>query len=338
MNGRMNNMSPETKRRLKVFLRNKWAVLSLVFVSGLFGLSLVSEWVSNSKPVIAKVGDRLIFPAYLDYNWADMGRPGAGVVDYRDLKSEMTFAWWPLLSWDPYENDDSLEALMSPPSASHPLGTDVSGRDVFARLLYGTRISFLFAFSCWVITYIFGIFIGLAQGFFGCWIDLIGQRIVEIFSSIPVLYLLLLLISMVNPNIWFLIAITSMFGWISISQYMRAQALKNRSLAYTEAAAALGASWSRQVFRHILPNSLVPIVTFSPFAIVGFIAALSSLDFLGFGVPAPTPSWGELFDQARANFQTAWWLAFFPSLLVFLTVVTLNFVGEALRESFDPRS
>lgn len=331
-------MSPEFKRRVGIFLRNKPARVALVFLLTLFALSLGSEWVTSSRPVIGHINGKIVVPAYLDYNWEDVGQEGAGVVDYREVRKDFTWAVWPLLSWDPLENDLELVQFLSPPTATHIMGTDVAGRDVFARLLYGTRISFLFALCVWVITYIFGTFIGLLQGFFGGKVDMIGQRIVEVFSSIPVLYILLLLITILTPNVPLLIVLTSIFGWVSISQYMRGEALRNRGLTYSEAAIAMGASRSRLMFRHILPNSLIPIVTFSPFAIVGSIIALSSLDFLGFGVPAPTPSWGELFDQARANFQVAWWLALFPSLFMFLSVVCLNFIGEALRSAFDPRS
>lgn len=331
-------MSPEIKRRLKIFQQSKPAMLALFFLIALGFLSTFSEWVTNSKPVFGVINGKFVVPAYVDYNKADLGSEGAGLPDYRELKPNFKWALWPVFNWDPIENDIELEPFMFPPTKSHIMGSDVAGRDVFARLLYGARISFVFALGCWFFTYLIGTSLGLAQGFYGGKIDLVGQRIVEIFSSIPVLYLLLLLISLISPNLFFLVVIASVFGWVSISQYMRGEALKNRSLVYTEAARALGATQSRLIFRHILPNSLIPLVTFSPFAIVGFISYLSSLDFLGFGVPAPTPSWGELFDQARSNFQTAWWLATFPTLFVFFTVVALNFIGEALRSAFDPRA
>ena len=333
-------MSPELKRRIRSFLKRKPAVFSLVVLFFMFLASAGAEWVTNSKPVVATIHGRVIFPAYLNYNWEDMGQEGAGVVDYREIKEELSWALWPLLAWDPYESDTEQELLMSEPKPSkgHLMGTDVAGRDVFARLLYGTRISFVFAFSVWIITYLIGTTIGLVQGFLGGKIDLLGQRVVEIFSSIPEFYFLLLVITMLSPNLFWLILINSFFGWVSISFYMRGEALRNRAQAYSEAAVSLGASKSRILFKHILPNSLIPIVTFSPFAIVGGIVSLSALDLLGFGVPAPTPSWGELLDQARVNYQVAWWLALFPSLFLFVTVVSFNIVGEALRTAFDPRS
>ena len=331
-------MSPEFRRRIKIFTSYKRAVISVTLLFVLFGSSLVAELVSNSKPVVAKINGRVLFPAYVDYNWEDMGQAGAGVVDYRELKEDMEWAWWPLLKWDPLESDDNLSEYLSAPEAMHPMGTDTAGRDVFSRLLYGTRISFFFALAVWLITYAVGTTLGLLQGFLGGKFDLFGQRIVEVFSSIPEFYLLLLLITMLSPNVFVLVVISSIFGWVSISQYMRAEALKNRALVYCEAARSLGASNLRVLFRHILPNSLIPLITFSPFAIVGGVSALAALDLLGFGVPAPTPSWGELLDQARSNYQVAWWLALFPSLFLFVTVVSFNLIGEALRAAFDPKS
>lgn len=331
-------MTPESRRRLRNFFSRKPAVasLALVLVMGVCGL--FSEWITNSKPVVGMINGKVIFPAYFNYNLEDVGQAGAGTVDYREIREDFKWAFWPPLKWDPYETDDALDRYPAPPSKDHPMGVDVAGRDVFARLLYGTRISFFFAFSVWIITYVVGTVVGMVQGFFGGKADLLGQRLVEIFSSIPEFYLLLFLISVLSPNVFVLIVISSVFGWVTISQYMRAEALRNRNLAYTEAAGSLGASRARVLFKHIFPNSLIPLVTFSPFAIVGAITALSALDLLGFGVPPPTPSWGELLDQARSNFQIAWWLAFFPSLFLFLSVTAFNLIGEALRSAFDPRN
>lgn len=330
--------SPEFRRRLGTFLKSRRAQISLFFFTLLFLLGLGAEWISNSRPVIGQIGGRIIIPGYFDYNWSDVGQSGAGVVDYREIREDFTWAIWPVKEWDPYENDYELEEFLSAPSSSHWFGTDVSGRDVFARLIYGARISFFFAFAVWILTYLIGTAVGLVQGFFGGLTDLIGQRAVEMFSSIPVFYLLLLVISFVQPNIVHLVVISAVFGWVGISMYMRGEALKNRNLVYAEAARSLGASPARVIFRHILPNSLVPLITFSPFTIVGGIISLSALDLLGFGVPPPTPSWGELLEQARQNFRVAWWLAAFPTAFLFLSVVSLNLIGEALRQAFDPRS
>lgn len=334
----MSLLSPELRRRVRLVFRSKRAVASLAVLAVMFGGSLAAEWITGSKPVVGKINDRILFPAYVKYNWEDVGQAGAGVVDWREIKDDFQWAVWPKLGWDPYESDDKLDQYMSAPESSHLMGTDTAGRDVFARLLYGTRVSFAFALAVWALTYVVGTILGMMQGFLGGWFDLIGQRLVEIFSSIPEFYLLLLLITMLSPNVGVLILLSSIFGWVSISQYMRAEALRNRGLLYSEAARSLGASDVRVLFKHILPNSLIPLVTFSPFAIVGGVSALAALDLLGFGVPPPTPSWGELLDQARRNYQVAWWLAVFPSTFLFLTVVCFNLVGEALRSAFDPRS
>jgi microcin C transport system permease protein len=330
-------VNPEFKKRSQIFLKSKRAFVSLFILGVLCISSLLAEFITNSKPVVAVHNGSLFFPAYKNYNLESFGLSGAGTVDYREIKTEFSFALWPLLDWDPIEADDSLDHYITPPQKKHIMGTDVSGRDVFARLLYGTRISFLFAMATWLLNYSIGTCIGMTQGFFGGWFDLIAQRTVEIFSSIPEFYLLLLLITMLSPNITILIVVSAIFGWVSISQYMRAEALKNRNLIFSEAARAMGASKTRILFKHIFPNSLIPIITFSPFAIVSGITGLAALDLLGFGVPAPTPSWGEMLDQARSNYQIAWWLAAFPSFFLFLSVVCLNMIGDALRKAFDPR-
>lgn len=331
-------MSPLTKRRIALVLARKPALASLIFLAFLGLASLLSEWITNSRPLIASLNGRLIVPAYLEYNRPDMGLVGAGTVDYRELRPQMAWSIWPVLPWDPYENDMELDNLISAPSATHLMGTDVAGRDVFARLLYGARVSFFFAIAVWIASDFLGVVIGMVQGYAGGKIDLIGQRVVEIFSSIPVFFLLLLLITMMTPSVVMLVPMSVAFGWVGLSQYMRAEALRNKALTFCEAARSLGATPLRILFVHVFPNSLVPLVAFAPFTIVGGIMMLAGLDLLGFGVPAPTPSWGELLDQARKNFQVAWWLAVFPSLFLFSSIVTLNMIGEALRAAFDPRA
>lgn len=313
-------------------------MVSLWFLVVLAIGALGAEWVTSSRPVIASINGKIILPAYLDYNREDMGLVGAGVVDYRELKDKLDWALWPVFNWDPYENDLDLDVIIAGPDSKHIMGTDVAGRDVFARLLYGTRVSFFFAISVWILSDIIGVIIGMIQGYAGGRIDLLGQRFVEIFSSVPVFFLLLLLITILTPTVIMLIPLSVLFGWVGISQYLRVETLRNKSLAFCEAARALGATPPRILFVHVLPNSLVPLVTFAPFTIIGGIMTLAGLDLLGFGVPAPTPSWGELLDQARKNFQVAWWLAVFPSLFLFFSIVTLTLIGEALRAAFDPRA
>lgn len=331
-------MSPDFQRRFSIFKRNRRAMVSFWIMIVLLFAGLFAELISNSAPIAASINGRIIYPAYVEYDRESLGLEGAGVVDYRELKPQFEWALWPLLHWDPFEIDSEQSEYLAPPSAIHLMGTDTAGRDVFARLLYGTRISLLFGIGFWLLTYIVGTVLGLLMGFVGGTLDLYGQRLMEIFGSIPSLMLLLFIGSVMTPGPVLLCLFVCLFGWMGIAQYMRSEALRNRNLTFTEAAVSLGAGRARLLFTHVLPNSLIPIITFSPSAVIGGIYTLASLDFLGFGVPPPTPSWGELMDQARANYQVAWWLAVFPSVFLFITILCLNFIGEAVRKAFDPRA
>lgn len=331
-------MSPDLQRRIQHFKKSKRAVISTLILALMLIAGLGAELISNSSPIIAKIQGRIIVPAYVDYERVELGQEGAGVVDYRELKDQYEWAIWPPLQWDPLEIDSEQSEYLSEPNAQHLMGTDSAGRDVFARLLYGTRISFLFGIAYWIVTYLIGIVIGLSTGFVGGNLDLYGQRFIEIFQSTPHFPLLLFIVSVITPSPIILALFLCFFGWTGIAQYMRVEALRNRNLTFTEAAVSLGAGRTRLLFKHILPNSLVPIITFSPMAVISGIYSLASLDLLGFGVPPPTPSWGELLDQARSNYQVAWWLAVFPSFFLFLTILCLNFMGESFRRAFDPRA
>jgi microcin C transport system permease protein len=230
-----------------------------------------------------------------------------------------------------------VEQFPSPPSQDNWFGTDDRGRDVAARLIYGFRYSMGFAISVWILSYIIGIFAGAIMGYVGGKTDLIGQRVVEVFESMPVLLLLITLVSIFTAGISVLVIFTSIFGWMLISQYVRGEFLRLRRREFVEAAQAMGASNFRVIFKHILPNSLGPVLTFSPFTIASLISYLAILDYLGFGLQPPTPSWGELLQQAYSNFTIAWWLAVFPSMILFMTLVVLNLIGEGVRDAFDPR-
>jgi microcin C transport system permease protein len=194
-----------------------------------------------------------------------------------------------------------------------------------------------YALGVWAITYLIGVSAGLCMGFFGGRVDFIGQRVVEVLSSIPQFFLLIILVSIFDPSISLLVAISAAFGWINISYYLRAEGLRLRRLEFIEGARSVGLPTWKVLFRHVLPNALNPIITFSPFAIAAGVTGLAALDYLGFGLAPPTPSWGELLNQAKKNFTTAWWLAFFPSLALFGTLTLLSFIGEGLRNAFDPR-
>jgi microcin C transport system permease protein len=250
---------------------------------------------------------------------------------------EDDWAIWPLVRWDPYESNKTVESYPSKPTSDNWLGTDDRGRDVLSRLLYGFRYSISYAMLVWGFCVFLAVTLGGLMGYAGGWVDLIGQRMVEILNTIPYLFLLIILVSIFQPSLLILVALTSIFGWMSLAAYVRGEFLKNRKMDFVEAARAQGAGHSRILFRHILPNSLVPVITFSPFIIANHIYGLAALDYLGFGLPPPTPSWGELLQQAFKYFTIAWWLAVFPSLALFCTLVLFSLVGEGVRNAFDPK-
>jgi microcin C transport system permease protein len=304
---------------------------------GLFA-SLAAGLICNDLPYVMKFGGRLYFPVLRAPLAAELGITDRFTVDYQALKfGPEEWAIFPPIRFNPFNSNTDVSTYPSPPTWRNPLGTDDRGRDVFARLLYGFRISFAYAVGTWILTYILGVLLGLSMGFFGGKVDFVGQRLVEIISSVPQFFLLIILIAIFEPNLPLLILITTLFGWIPISSYVRAEGLRLRKLDFVEAARAVGQPTWKIVLKHVLPNALTPIITFSPFAIAAGITGLAALDFLGFGLPPPTPSWGELLEEAQKNFTIAWWLALFPSLALFLTLTLLNFVGEGLRNAFDPK-
>lgn len=330
--------NPLTKKRWRRFCSIRRAVFaSWAFVLLIF-ISLTAEFWANSKPLIMRFEDKIYFPVIKKYHPTEFGQDDIFVTDYRALNlSGENWAFWPLVRWDPYESNKAVEAYPGAPSRANWFGTDDRGRDVFARLLYGFRYSFIFAIGVWFLSFLIGIIFGAIMGYLGGAVDLVGQRFVEIFDAIPTLLLLITLMTIFGANLWLLVCFSAFFGWMMISIYMRAEFLKLRSREFVEAAKALGGSKWRIIFKHILPNAMGPVITFSPFAIAGGIASLAALDYLGFGLPPPTPSWGELLGQAQKSFTIAWWLAVYPSLALFSSLVVLNLIGEGIREAFDPR-
>ncbi len=309
-----------------------WTIIILSF------LSITAEFWANSKPIILKYHGELYFPVVKTYHPTVFGIDGESVTDYRELVlSRDDWAKWPPVQWDPFENNKKVESFPSGPTHDNWFGTDDRGRDVLTRLLYGFRYSMGYAVLTWISCSIVGMILGALMGYFGGWTDLLGQRVIEIMESMPQLLLLITIISIFQASLWLLVLFTTVFGWIGVSLYFRAEFLKLRKREFIEAAHALGSSRFKVIFGHILPNSLTPWITMSPFLISGGISGLAALDFLGFGLPAPTPSWGELLDQAYKNFTIAWWLAVFPSAALFLTLVMSNLIGEAIRDALDPR-
>lgn len=330
--------NPLTLKRYRNFKKIKRSAISVWIFGFLLLLSATAEFWANSKPIIMKFKGEWYLPVYKTYHPETFGQAEVSVTDYRQLQlSNGDFALWPIVKWDPFESNTKVENYPSPPTAENIFGTDDRGRDVLTRLIYGFRYSIFFALLVWVVSYILGITIGALMGYYGGKIDLWGQRLVEIYESVPTLMLLITLVSIFGANLWLLTIFSSLFGWMMISIYIRAEFLRLRRREFVESARALGGSELRIIFKHILPNALSPVVTFSSFTIAGGISALAALDYLGFGLPAPTPSWGELLNQAQRSFTIAWWLAVFPSVALFIPLVVLNLIGEGVREAFDPR-
>ncbi|MAV91550.1 MAG: peptide ABC transporter permease [Bdellovibrionaceae bacterium] len=330
-----NDLTLKRLRRFKSIRRARisvWVFLFLIF------LSATAEFWANNKPIVMTHKGSIYFPVVKTYHPSVFGLSGF-VTNYRSeaFHGEDTWALWPLVRWNPLESNKSLESYPAPPSEVNWLGTDDRGRDVLSRLIYGFRYSIGFAVLVWFFSYLMGVILGGGMGFFGGKLDLFGQRVVEIFESLPSLLMLLTLIAMLGASMSLLVAFSVLLGWMRISAYMRAEFLKLRRRDFVDASRALGVKTPRILFRHVLPNAMSPIITFSPVEIAGGIYTLAILDYLGLGLPPPTPSWGELLQQAQNYFSIAWWLAVFPSLAIIISLTSLTFIGEGVREAFDPR-
>ncbi len=326
-------------KRYRRFKSNKLSTISVFLIVIACFLSFTAEFWANSKPIVLKYKGHYFFPVVKDYSPRDIGiETNQVVIDYKKLHLGYgDWAVFPLITWDPYESNKEIESYPGAPTFKNIMGTDDRGRDVLTRILYGLRYSMIYAILVWIISFFIGTVLGGTMGYMGGKIDFYGQRLTEILSTVPYLLLLIILVSIFKPSMTLLVVLTCMFGWISISYYVRGEFLKNRRLDFVEAAKAMGGGHRRIFFKHILPNSLTPIITFTPFVIAGHITGLASLDYLGFGLAPPTPSWGELLNQAQKYFTTAWWLALYPSFALFLTLTTLSLIGEGVRDAINPR-
>lgn len=330
-------------RRWRRFVRNRRGYYSLIIFSLLIGTSFFSEVISNDKPFLIFYQGSYYFPLWNQYPETQFGGDFETEADYRDpyilekITSDGNKAYFPL---NPHSfNSINMEIdgpVPSPPTSENILGTDDRGRDVFARLLYGFRLSVLFGFILTFVGTMVGIIAGALQGFFGGKVDLYFQRFIEIWGSMPELYLLIIFASIFKPSVLLLLILLSLFSWMGLSDYVRAEFLKGRNLEYVKAARALGVNNTTIMYRHLLPNGMTPVITFLPFRMSAAILSLTSLDFLGLGVPPSTPSLGELLSQGKANID-AWWLSLSTFLVLVGMLTLLIFVGEALRETFDPR-
>ncbi|NTV12589.1 MAG: ABC transporter permease [Desulfobulbaceae bacterium] len=330
-------------RRWDKFRANRRGYWSLLLFSVLFVVSLGAELVSNDHPFVVHYQGGWYFPIIHSYPETIFGGDFATEANYRDpfiLDKLTAGANWALFPPNHYSyatiNTNLNQPVPSPPTSNNYLGTDDQGRDVLARLLYGFRLSVLFGLGLTLVGTLLGIAAGAVMGYFGGRTDLLGQRFIEIWSAMPELYLLIIFAAIFKPSLGLLLLLLSMFGWMGLSDYVRAEFLKGRNLDYVQAARALGVGNLTIMYRHLLPNGMTPVITFLPFRMSGAILALTSLDFLGLGVPPPSPSLGELLAQGKANID-AWWLSLSTFVVLVGTLVLLIFIGEALRETFDPR-
>ncbi|HSH85326.1 MAG TPA: ABC transporter permease [Guyparkeria sp.] len=330
------------ERAWKRFRRHRRGWISLWLFLALFILSLGAELIANDRPLLAQYQGELLFPLWNDYPETRFGGDFATAADYTDpyVIELIEQDGWVLRAPIPFSFDtiDYYNEAPNPaaPNSRHLLGTDDRGRDVAARLIYGFRISVLFALALTVIGTGIGILAGAVQGYLGGKTDLVFQRFIEVWSALPELYLLIIFASIFEPSIGLLLALLALFGWMGLSDYVRAEFLKGRNLDYVRAARALGVSGPRLMFRHLMPNAMTPVITFLPFRISGAVLALTSLDFLGLGVPPSTPSLGELLSQGKTNID-AWWLSFSTFFVLVGMLVLLIFIGEATRDALDTR-
>lgn len=331
-----------TRRRIDNFQRNRRGFWSFWIFMFLFVASLFAELIANDKPLMVIYEGELYSPALFEYTETTFGGEFETEADYRDefvadLINEKGWMVWPLIpfSYDTINQDLPVPAP-APPSAVNWLGTDDQGRDVLARTIYGFRISVLFGLTLTLVSAVIGISVGAFQGFYGGLLDLLGQRFMEIWGGMPMLYLLIIMASVITPNFWWLLGLMLLFSWMGFVGVVRAEFLKARNLDFVRAAKALGVSDLKIIYKHVLPNAMVATITFMPFTLSGSITTLTALDFLGFGLPIGSPSLGELLNQGKANL-TAPWLGITGFVVIASMLSLLVFMGEAVRDAFDPR-
>jgi peptide/nickel transport system permease protein len=315
-----------TRMVWKQYRRDPLARVGLVFVLGLFLLALLAPILAGSRPIVASVNGQLIFPAIFKGDKLAWDRSGEDV---------RTWAVHPLVKYGP--NDINLADNLKPPGKDHYLGTDDRGRDVLARMIHGSKVSLSVGFVAVSIATAIGIILGALAGYYGGKVDVLISRLIEVMICFPTFFLILTVLAFLPPSIYNIMIIIGLTGWPGIARLVRGEFLKQRQLDYVTAAKVVGASDLRIIFSHILPNSLAPVLVSATFGIAGAILTESSLSYLGFGVPPPTASWGEILSQSKQYIDFAWWLTVFPGFAIFLTVTAYNLVGEGLRDAVDPR-
>ncbi|POA57475.1 MULTISPECIES: ABC transporter permease [unclassified Pseudomonas] len=337
-------LSPLGRRRWQRFKSHRRGWWSLWLFLGLFTLSLGGELIANDKPLLVACQGQWYFPAFKRYTEQDLGGQLPFQPDYRSAAVRQLIegqGGWLLFAPIPFGYDtinyELTQPAPSPPSGDNWLGTDDQARDVLARVIFGVRVSLLFALSLTAISALVGIVAGALQGYYGGWVDLWGQRLLEVWSGLPVLYLLIILSGFVEPNFWWLLGIMALFSWLALVDVVRTEFLRSRSLEYVKAARALGVDDLQVMGRHILPNAMNATLSYLPFILTGAIATLSALDFLGFGMPAGSASLGELVAQGKSNLQAPW-LGLTAFFVLALILSLLVFIGEGCRDAFDPKS
>jgi microcin C transport system permease protein len=329
-------------RSWRRFKANRRGYASLWIFGVLFVLSLFADVLSNDRPLLLSYRGQIYSPLFHDYPETTFGGDFHTNTDYLDpyIRDQIEHNGWVLYAPNRYRFDTidyfAERPNPAPPSARNLVGTDDRGRDVLARLIYGFRVSVLFGFALTAIGVVVGVLAGAVQGYFGGRVDLYFQRFIEVWGSMPELYLLIIFAAIFRPSIGLLLILLSLFGWMGLADYVRAEFLRSRNLDYVKAARALGLDNRSIIWRHLIPNSMMPVVTFLPFRVSGAILGLTSLDFLGLGVPPSTPSLGELLAQGKDNLD-AWWISLSTFVVLVGTLVLLIFIGEALREALDPR-
>ncbi len=336
--------TPQTREAWGRFRRQPRAFWSLVILATMLVVSLCSEFIANDRPLLLVYGGRLYFPTLFFYPETAFGGFHGTMPDYHELNASPAFrdhgGWmiFPPIPHGPNRSDLNLAGNPPhPPSSRHILGTDNAARDVFSRLLYGFRISMLFALALTASGAALGIMIGAVQGYFGGWTDLAVQRFIEIWAALPMLYVVILMGSIYGQSFAMLLGVMVLFQWIGLSFYIRAEVFRLKSLGFVQSSRAIGAGHFRIVFRQILPNAMTPVITLLPFMMIGGISSLTALDYLGFGLPPPTPSWGELMDQGMKNLDKPW-VALSATVALFVTLLLSTFIGEGVRDAFDPKS
>jgi peptide/nickel transport system permease protein len=334
--------SPATYRTMvwHHFRKNRLAVLGLWATLFLFAIAIFAPILANNRPLVARVDGKWMLPLLQPannesaINWRDIRKP-AGPPWQTGFGRSGNFALWPPVPFSPDEYD--LLQSLAAPSSSHWFGTDDRGRDVLSRMIHGARISLSVGFVAVGIALVIGIFLGALAGYFGGWVDHVISRAIEIMLTIPTFFLIIAIIAFLPPSIYNIMAVIGLTGWTGVARFVRAEFLKLRQVDFVLASKALGASHFRVIFLHMLPNAMAPVLVSAVFGIAGAILTESSLSFLGFGVPPPTPSWGDILSQSRDYIEFAWWLTTFPGLAIFFSITAYNLVGEGLRDAMDPK-